>query len=119
MTTELDDDTKSELIDLLMLARMLMAEQRIEESHIRVILTDRSEDADVGRATLMDLGVDTRDPGEISIQCDCGSAGMRGLLMTMAVSTLATSLLTDRVNEFIANVNDRIAGADDDTEEGE
>ena len=117
MTTNLDDDTKGELIDLLTLARMLMAEQRIEESHIRVILTNRSEDADVDRATLMDLGVDARGHVEISIQCDCGSSGMRGLLMTMAVSTLATSLLTDRVNEFIANVNDRIAGADDDTEE--
>lgn len=117
MTTELDDDTKSELIDLLTLARMLMDEQHIEESHIRVILTDSSEDADVDRATLMDLGVDARDPGEISIQCDFGASDLRGLLMMMAVSTLATSLITDRVNEFIANVNDRIADAADDTEE--
>lgn len=117
MTTDLDDDTKGELIDLLTLARMLMAEQHIEESHIRLILTNRSEDADVDRATLMDLGIDARDPGEISIQCDCGSSGMRGLLMTMAVSALASSLLTDRVNEFIANVNDRITAAADDTEE--
>lgn len=100
-----------------LMERMLMAEHRIEESHIRVILTDRSEDADVDRETLMDLGVDARDHGEISIQCDFGSSGMRGLLMTMAVSTLASSLLTDRVNDFIANVNDRIAAADDDTEE--
>lgn len=113
MTTELDAYTKSELMDLLTLARMLMAEQHIEESHIRVILTNRSEDADVDRATLMDLGVDARDHGEISIQCDCGASGLRGLLMTMAVSTLASSLLTDRVNEFIANVNDRIAAAGD------
>lgn len=117
MTTDLDADTKGELIDLLTLSRMLMAEQHIEESHIRVILTTRSEDADVDRATLMDLGVDARDHGEISIQCDCGSSGMRGMLMTMAVSTLASSLLTDRVNEFIAIVNDRIAAANDDTEE--
>ena len=117
MTTELDDDTKSELIYLLTLARMLMAEQHIEESHIRVILTNRSEDADVDRATLMDLGVDARDPGEISIQCDCGSSGMRGLLMTMAVSTLASSLLSDRVNDFLADVNDRIESADDAEEE--
>ena len=117
MTTALDDDTQGELIDLLTLARMLMAEQHIEESHIRLILTNRSEDADVDRATLMDLGIDARDPGEISIQCDCGSSGMRGLLMTMAVSALASSLLTDRVNEFIANVNDRITAAADDTEE--
>ena len=113
MTTELDAYTKGELMDLLTLARMLMAEQHIEESHIRVILTNRSEDADVDRATLMDLGVDARDHGEISIQCDCGSSGMRGLLMTMAVSTLASSLLTDRVNEFIANVNDRSEDAGD------
>lgn len=91
MTTDLDADTKGELIDLLTLSRMLMAEQHIEESHIRVILTTRSEDADVDRATLM----------------------------TMAVSTLASSLLTDRVNEFIAIVNDRIAAANDDTEEEE
>ena len=119
MTTELDAYTKGELIDLLTLARPLMDEQHIEESHIRVILTDSSEDADVDRATLMDLGVDARDPGEISIQCDCGPSGLRGMLMTMAVSTLATSLITDRVNEFIANVNDRIADAADDTEEEE
>lgn len=119
MTTELDAYTKGELIDLLTLARTLMDEQHIEESHIRVILTDSSEDADVDRATLMDLGVDARDPGEISIQCDCGPSGLRGMLMTMAVSTLATSLITDRVNEFIANVNDRIADAADDTEEEE
>ena len=117
MTTELDAYTKGELMGLLTLARMLMAEQHIEESHIRVILTNRSEDADVDRATLMDLGVDARDPGEISIQCDCGSSGMRGLLMTMAVSTLASSLLSDRVNDFLADVNDRIESADDAEEE--